>query len=127
MPQRHGERYPKAFREKIVALVRAGRDPDELAKEIVPSAQSIRVWAAQAERGAGKPARSLGCRIAVRLYSSTKVLVSTSTSRDNNYEVIFARSLLPNTVYRVEIRKVSVATTSTYCAIAWNPFVAGCP
>ena len=53
MPQRHRGPYPKEFREKIVELVRAGRDPDELAKEFEPSAQSIRIWVAQAERDAG--------------------------------------------------------------------------
>jgi transposase len=38
----------------MVALVRSGRDPEELAKEFEPSAQSIRNWVAQAERDSGK-------------------------------------------------------------------------
>lgn len=45
--------YPPEFRRQMVALVRSGRDPEELAKEFEPSAQSIRNWVAQAERDAG--------------------------------------------------------------------------
>ena len=45
--------YRAEFRRQIVELVRAGRSPDELAREFEPTAQSIRNWVAQAERGAG--------------------------------------------------------------------------
>jgi transposase len=38
----------------MVALVRRGRDPDKLAKEFEPTAQSIRNWVAQADRDGGK-------------------------------------------------------------------------
>jgi len=38
----------------MVELVRAGRSPDDLAKEFEPTAQSIRNWVAQAERDAGR-------------------------------------------------------------------------
>jgi len=34
--------------------VRAGRDPEELAREFEPSAQSIRNWVAQADRDEGR-------------------------------------------------------------------------
>ena len=34
--------YPPEFREQIVALVRAGRSPESLAKEFEPSAPTIR-------------------------------------------------------------------------------------
>jgi len=37
----------------MVELVRAGRSPDELAKEFEPTAHSMRSWVAQAERDAG--------------------------------------------------------------------------
>ena len=40
---RHRSPYPEEFREQIVALVRSGRAPDELAKEFEPSAQLIPV------------------------------------------------------------------------------------
>ncbi|MFE3454290.1 transposase [Nonomuraea sp. NPDC059194] len=40
--------YPPEFRRQMVELVRAGRSPEELAKEFQPSAQSIRVWVRQA-------------------------------------------------------------------------------
>jgi transposase len=38
----------------MVALVRAGRTPEELSREFEPSAQSISNWVAQADRDAGK-------------------------------------------------------------------------
>jgi len=46
--------YTPEFRRQIIELVRAGRTPDELAKEFEPTAQSIRNWVAQAERDAGR-------------------------------------------------------------------------
>jgi len=53
MPKSH-KPYPPEFREQMVALVRRGRDPDKLAKEFEPTAQSIRNWVAQADRDGGK-------------------------------------------------------------------------
>lgn len=35
---------PAAYRERIIALARAGRSPKELAKEFEPSVQTIRNW-----------------------------------------------------------------------------------
>ena len=46
--------YTPEFRRQIIELVRAGRSPDELAKEFEPTAQSIRNWVAQDERDAGR-------------------------------------------------------------------------
>ena len=46
--------YPPEYRRKIVALVRAGRNPHELASEFECSAQTIRNWVAQAAADAGK-------------------------------------------------------------------------
>ena len=51
--------YTPEFRRQIIELVRAGRSPDELAKEFEPTAQSIRNWVAQAERDAGQREDSL--------------------------------------------------------------------
>ena len=34
--------YPPEFRRQMVELVRAGRSPEELAREFEPTAQSIR-------------------------------------------------------------------------------------
>lgn len=39
--------YPPEFREQLIALVRAGRTPGELAREFEPSAQTIRNWVEQ--------------------------------------------------------------------------------
>ena len=41
--------YPPEFREQMVALVRAGRSPEQLAEEFEPSPQTIRSWVKQAD------------------------------------------------------------------------------
>ncbi len=46
--------YSPEFRRQMADLVRAGRGPDELAREFEPTAQSIRTWAAQADRQEGR-------------------------------------------------------------------------
>jgi transposase len=46
--------YPPEFRRQMVELVRAGRSPEELAREFEPSAQAIRTWAQQADRDDGR-------------------------------------------------------------------------
>lgn len=46
--------YPPAFRRQMVELVRAGRSPEQLAREFEPTAQSIRNWVAQADRDEGR-------------------------------------------------------------------------
>lgn len=51
--------YPAVFREQLVALVRAGRSPDSLAKEFEPSGQTIRNWVFQADRDSGRRADGL--------------------------------------------------------------------
>ena len=51
--------YPPEFRRQMVELVRAGRSPEELAREFEPTAQSIRNWAAQSARDAGRGAGGL--------------------------------------------------------------------
>ena len=46
--------YAPEFRRQMVELVRAGRTPEELAKEFEPSAQTIRNWVAQGDRDEGR-------------------------------------------------------------------------
>src|SRR5882672_3170163 len=46
--------YAPEFRRHMIELVRAGRDPEDLAREFEPTAQSIRNWVAQADRGEGR-------------------------------------------------------------------------
>ena len=46
--------YSPEFRRQMVDLVRAGRDPEDLAKEFEPTAQSIRYWVAGADRQEGR-------------------------------------------------------------------------
>ena len=54
MPKSHAP-YPPEFRQQMIALVHAGRNPEELAEEFACSAQSIRNWVAQAAIDSGKP------------------------------------------------------------------------
>ena len=51
--------YPAEFRRQMVELVRAGRSPDELAKEFEPSGHSIRQWVRRAEQDDGRPGDGL--------------------------------------------------------------------
>ena len=46
--------YSPEFRRQMVDLVRAGRDPADLAREFEPTAQSIGHWVAQADRQEGR-------------------------------------------------------------------------
>jgi transposase len=45
--------YPPEYRRQMVELVRAGRGPDELAKEFEPSGHSIREWVHRADQDDG--------------------------------------------------------------------------
>ncbi|MEU0521995.1 hypothetical protein [Streptosporangium sp. NPDC006007] len=51
--------YPPESRRQMVEPVRAARSPEELTKEFEPSAQSIRVWARQADLDDGRRADGL--------------------------------------------------------------------
>lgn len=46
--------YPPEFRRQMVDLVHAGRDPEDLAKEFEPTAQSIRNWVAVSDKREGR-------------------------------------------------------------------------
>ena len=46
--------YTPEFRRQMVELARAGRDPDDLAREFEPTAQSIRAWVAKAGKREGR-------------------------------------------------------------------------
>jgi len=45
--------YPADFREQIVALARAGRSVEELAREFEPCVATIHSWIKQADRDGG--------------------------------------------------------------------------
>jgi len=49
--------HPAEFRQQMVELVRAGRNPEELAREFGCDGQSIRNWVSQAAVDSGKPPR----------------------------------------------------------------------
>jgi len=46
--------YTAEFREQMTELVRAGRSPEELAKEFEPSPTTIRNWVERADLDAGR-------------------------------------------------------------------------
>jgi transposase len=46
--------YSPEFRRQMIELVRAGRTPEELAREFEPSAQAIRNWVRQSDRDEGR-------------------------------------------------------------------------
>jgi len=46
--------YPPEYRQQIVDLVRAGRSPEELAREFEPSGQTIRNWVKQTDLDDGR-------------------------------------------------------------------------
>lgn len=45
--------YPLEYRQRLIELARAGRSPEDLAKEFEPTAQTIRNWVKQAELDQG--------------------------------------------------------------------------
>jgi transposase len=50
--------YPPEFRRQLVDLVRAGRSPEELAREFEPSSHSIRHWVRVADRREERPEKN---------------------------------------------------------------------
>jgi len=53
MPRTHPA-YPPEYRLQLVELVRAGRSPEELAREFGPTAPTIRNWVKQADLDEGR-------------------------------------------------------------------------
>ena len=51
---RHRAPYPPEFRQQMVELIRAGRTPEELAREFEPTAQAIRNWVRQSDLDEGR-------------------------------------------------------------------------
>lgn len=47
--------YPMEFRQQMIELVKAGRNPAELAREFRCSSQAIRNWVTQAAADRGEP------------------------------------------------------------------------
>ena len=52
--------YSPEFRRQMVELVRAGRSPEDLAREFEPTAQSIGIWVAQADKQEGRREEQVG-------------------------------------------------------------------
>ena len=46
--------YSSEFRQRLIELVRAGRAPEDLAREFEPSAQAIRNWMRQSDLDEGR-------------------------------------------------------------------------
>ena len=82
--------YSPEFRRQIIDLVRAGREPADLAREFEPSAESIRKWVARADKQEGRREEKGGTSV-----SAADVL--TTTERDE-----LARLRRENRQLRVE-------------------------
>ena len=59
MSKRKCIRYAPEFRRQMVELVRAGRTPEELAREFEPTANTIRKWVEQHDLDEGRRADGL--------------------------------------------------------------------
>ena len=55
--------YSPEFRRQIIDLVRAGREPADLAREFEPSAESIRKWVALADKQEGRREEKGGAQV----------------------------------------------------------------
>lgn len=51
---KYGRRYAVEFKDQMIALVRSGRSPEDLAEEFPPTAKTIRKWARQADLDDGR-------------------------------------------------------------------------
>ncbi|MFI0607099.1 MAG: transposase [Anaerolineae bacterium] len=51
--------YPLEFRQRQLEMYRAGRSAESLARDFEPTAQTIRNWAAQADRDAERRSEGL--------------------------------------------------------------------
>lgn len=51
-----GRRYPAEYRKRVVALVRGGQSPEELALEYEASPRAIRRWVMDADAAEGRRA-----------------------------------------------------------------------
>lgn len=58
---KHRKPYPAEFRAQPVELVKAGRTPEELAREFEPTAQSIINWVASRVAPLNSGMRGLRC------------------------------------------------------------------
>ena len=54
MAGRRRGRYPPEYKERMIELVSAGRNPGSLAREFEPSEQTIRNWVKQADLDEGR-------------------------------------------------------------------------
>ena len=59
MSKRKRIRYAPEFRRQMVELVRAGRTPEELAREFEPTVNTIRKWVEQHDLDEGRRADGL--------------------------------------------------------------------
>ena len=91
--------YPPEFREQLVALVRAGRTPEDLAREFEPTAQSISNWVAQADRDAGRRTDGLTTTARAELTQLRRENRQLKLDRDilSKAATWFAQETAPNT------------------------------
>ena len=91
--------YPPEFCEQLVALVWAGRTPEDLAREFEPTAQSISNWVAQSDRDAGRRTDGLTTAERTELTQLRRENLRLKLERDilSKAAAWFAQETAPNT------------------------------
>ena len=89
--------YAPEYRRQMIELVRAGRTPEDLAREFEPSAQAIRNWVVQAERDEGRRADGLSTAERVELRRLRREIRRVREERDILAKATawFARETVP--------------------------------
>jgi transposase len=82
MARKHPKAYPPEFRQKIVELVRAGRQPDDLAHEFSLARQTVRNWIKQHEVDSGKRSDGLTSEERTELFKLRKQVKQLTIERE---------------------------------------------
>jgi transposase len=72
MARKHSKAYPPEFRRKIVELVRAGRQPGDLAHEFSLARQTVRNWIKQHKVESGERSDGLTSEERTELFKLRK-------------------------------------------------------
>ena len=92
--------WPPEFRRQMIALVRAGRDPEDLAREFEPTGQPNRTWVAQAAARIASFSYSEGFYNQVRQHSTSAATHLSPTSRSISKASTWTRNYpSPQTVH----------------------------
>ena len=86
--------YSPEFRRQIIDLVRAGREPADLAREFEPSAESIRKWVALADKQEGRREEKGGAPVSAADVLNTTERDELARLRRENKQLRVERDIL---------------------------------